>query len=515
MSTKEETLFFCNLDKVSYPNKEQAKRETGTLVNRLKTNGQRDLITAKNLAEEIQKGVSFTTAELSGAKEEHFLSQQLAVVDIDNEVDIKKAEKLSVEYRSRKKEAKTLGEAYKILEAHDIEQTPLLTVENAITILTAHHIDYSFIYYSFSHSTTLPKFRIVCVLDEPITDPAEAKRLNQYFISLFPQADKSCYNLDRFYYGTDKGLATEVYDRTSRITIPKNWQSKSEPEKPTAPPISATVKEFKSKNTVKVEDEFDLTRAIQEFNLLSYVEQTTGTESIECNNNEHLFNPCPLCGHQDDFYINTEKNFYKCFGSSNGTGGNIINYIEETQKLDRKAAREYFIYELMKQEKQSKTQDFNNKIRKSKIKKHTQNELFIKINPFETQQTQHHYRMNDIGMGNLFADSYKNMSLYVPESKSWYVYNGKTWGIDLAGVIVAQQAKDLMEYLLDYRRFIEDDEKKDAWNKFILSRMTKKARDIMISDAQSVYPVSILKFDKNPYLFNMQNGTLNLQSLEV
>ena len=134
------------------------------------------------------------------------------------------------------------------------------------------------------------------------------------------------------------------------------------------------------------------------------------------------------------------------------------------------------------------------------------------INPFETKKSHQRYRWNDMGFGNMFADVYKNVTRYVPEAKIWHIYDGRVWKPDLGGMIVSQQAKDLMDYLLDCRRYISDESKKQLWVDIVSKRMTKKYRDTMLADSATVWPVSILKFDKDPYLFNCQNCTLNLKT---
>jgi P4 family phage/plasmid primase-like protien len=476
--------FRCNVDNVFYKNKADAKTAVGGIVNRMKATDHIKEITAEKLSQLVTQGYSFTTAELNGRAEENFISQWLAVVDIDN----------------------------------DRKDIPTLSVADALSILETHSINYSFIYYSYSHSTQLNKFRIVCILSEPMTNPKEAKRLNQYLISLFPQADQACINLDRFYYGTDKGLATEVFERTAEIIIPDDWQP--EPEHLTSPPIGATVKEFKPKTAA---NDFNLTLEIKQFDLLSYVEHVTGTQGKK-RGKDYLFNPCPVCGHQDDFYIDVEKNVYKCHSAANGSAGNIINYLMNTHSLDRKAAREYFIYDIMKQDRQAQKEAFK-KAKNTRQERTGENKAdnapgrtqgkaykydFIKINPFETLEARRRYGWNDIGMGYLFADAYKNISRFVLEAKSWYVYDGRVWKADLNGAIVAQQARDLMDYLLDCRNLL-DDEAREKWVDFISKRLKKSARDTMIADALSEYPVSIQDFDKDPYMFNCQNCTLNLK----
>jgi len=135
---------------------------------------------------------------------------------------------------------------------------------------------------------------------------------------------------------------------------------------------------------------------------------------------------------------------------------------------------------------------------------------FIPINPFETPESRRRYRWNDIGVGNLFADCFKDISRFVPEAKAWYVYDGRVWRQDVGGVNAAQQAKLLTDYMLDCRRYLED-EQRESWITFVSSLMKKRARDTMLADAASVYPVSIMDFDRDPYLFNCQNYTIDLR----
>lgn len=141
---------------------------------------------------------------------------------------------------------------------------------------------------------------------------------------------------------------------------------------------------------------------------------------------------------------------------------------------------------------------------------------FMHINPFETRETKNRYRWNDIGISNLFADCYKNINRYVPEANAWFVYNGRVWKQDVGGVTVADQAKRFMYYLLiSCQKHINDDDTRGQWVDFVAKRMKKQARDTMVADAASCWPVSLMEFDKNPYIFNCQNCTLDLRTFTV
>ena len=139
---------------------------------------------------------------------------------------------------------------------------------------------------------------------------------------------------------------------------------------------------------------------------------------------------------------------------------------------------------------------------------------FIDINPF-TPENKNRYRWDDIGTSNHFADSYKNICRYCPEAKNWYIYDGKVWKIDVGGVVTSQYGKAFTFYMLDCRKYLSDDNQRESWIKYVAKRIQKKSRDIMLSDASTVYPVSIHEFDKDINLLNVQNGTIDLKTFTL
>jgi putative DNA primase/helicase len=460
--------FLCNIDNKSYKAKPTGQ-EIGSIVKRMKCRERTSTMTANTLSEIIKSGKSFTTAALNGTTEADFISQQLAVVDIDN----------------------------------DKKDIPIMTVEGAINTLAAHGIPYSFIYYSFSHSTDTPKFRIVIILDKEITDPNEARRLNKYMISLFPQADESCFNLDRFYYGTNKKLPTDVHDRAAKIIIPEPdpVQKRPTPEQPKQEPRRPSAA-----------GEFDLTQAIRDFNLLEYVEQTTGTQGMK-KGKDFLFNPCPVCRHKDDFYIDTDRNVYKCHSAANGTGGNIITYLEQTRKLDRKAAREYFIYDICGQDRDAQKQEFKKKRRENTVKDKIPAHPKL-INKLREIQPQNKYYWNDLGSSRLFAEIFSDYFKYNYTAKSWYVFDGKKWIEDVGSAKALKQFENLYDALLTHTTTIEDIKKKTDYLSYVLRLGKASERNRILEDAENLCAVSKDDFDKNNDLFNCQNGTLNLKTFK-
>lgn len=124
------------------------------------------------------------------------------------------------------------------------------------------------------------------------------------------------------------------------------------------------------------------------------------------------------------------------------------------------------------------------------------------------------YPWNDNGSGRLFADIYREIARYVPERKKWFVYDGTRWLPDIGGLKTMELAKSLADSLVRYALTISDERTRKAYLEYTAKWQSRNYRNIYISDAQSVYPVDMAAFDRNPYLLNCKNGTLDLQKME-
>ena len=125
------------------------------------------------------------------------------------------------------------------------------------------------------------------------------------------------------------------------------------------------------------------------------------------------------------------------------------------------------------------------------------------------------YRFGDIGNGRLFADVYKDIARFVPERKKWFIYDGKRWVADIAGLMVMELAKDLADAIFLYAGKIKEElrrgafkEEKDHWKK-------RSFRETYIKEAQSVYPLPMDRFDRDVCLFNCDNVTIDLRTKEA
>ena len=123
------------------------------------------------------------------------------------------------------------------------------------------------------------------------------------------------------------------------------------------------------------------------------------------------------------------------------------------------------------------------------------------------------YRWTDNGNGRLFADVFKDKARYVPERKKWYCFDGTRWCEDVGSLKVMELCKKLADNLLKYALTITDEHKRTEFIKHCNKWQIRRNRETILKDACSIYPLSMCEFDRNPYLFNCANGTLNLETM--
>ena len=124
------------------------------------------------------------------------------------------------------------------------------------------------------------------------------------------------------------------------------------------------------------------------------------------------------------------------------------------------------------------------------------------------------YPWTDIGFGRMFADCYKGIARYVPERKSWYCYKDGVWSADTGSLRTMELCKELADRLMLYSLSITDEDRRKRYIDNFRKWQTRRTREIILKDAQSVHPISMREFDSDPYIFNCGNGTLHLDTME-
>ena len=165
------------------------------------------------LLDAIEKGQTFTPAEMTGTKGSTWQSQQIIVADIDNEKDDKCISRP-------------------------------LTPDTALSILDYNGIKPYCMYYSFRNKAEHPKFRIMVILSEPIRDAAESVELTDRLADIFNKftsekcADTAIADTARIIYGSTPG---SVFYKSGEFTPLETLRSlppirQPEPPKKTTEP---------------------------------------------------------------------------------------------------------------------------------------------------------------------------------------------------------------------------------------------------------------------------------------
>ena len=134
--------------------------------------------------------------------------------------------------------------------------------------------------------------------------------------------------------------------------------------------------------------------------------------------------------------------------------------------------------------------------------------LLLDLNP----ESNRRYRNGDLGSGRLFADVFKGIARFVPERKMWYIYDGIRWVPDIGSLKAMELCKDLADALTLYATAIADEGVRTAFLEVCKKWQQRRYRETFLKEAQSVYPIYMKCFDRDIYLFNCKNGTLDLES---
>jgi len=308
-----------NLDRRGYAEKPSAY--VGAIRNRLcAAESIRDL-TVEQLMSAIQRGYTFTPAAMTGTTGDTWQGQQVICADIDNDSGEKDAQ------------------GNKIM----LEQP--LQPDEARALMKRHGINPCFMYFSFSNSEAWPKYRVVLVLEQPLTDRDEAVQLTARFAGIFNAARPGCADTGirdsaRLFYG---GRAGCVFYASRQATSADTLRALPAP--PTAPEKSAKATEAQQATRTSSGQQRaqggDLRDEIEVFDLAAYISSTENSREVRKGTKLYM-NPCPICGHNDCFQVT--DHLWHCWSDNHaGTNaGTIIDYLQRRHNITLGAAMATF-----------------------------------------------------------------------------------------------------------------------------------------------------------------------------
>lgn len=124
------------------------------------------------------------------------------------------------------------------------------------------------------------------------------------------------------------------------------------------------------------------------------------------------------------------------------------------------------------------------------------------------------YPLTDAGNGERFAARWGDVVRYCHPRKMWYIWDGTCWRED-PGRSVYRRAKETARAIYREADLERDDAKRPALAKWAVATEGRKRLDDMLFMATSEEAVGVLpdELDADGTLFNLQNGTLELDTL--
>jgi len=179
----------CIFDDKKYTAKPQGN-EVGGIINRM-TIDKADNYSIDDIKSKILQGYTVRPS-FCGGKEESWQSQQIFMIDIDNEANLT--------------DEIVLNDYVKLVEGKKTKVRFLVgsdqhrTYEDIINHCREINLLPSFVYTSFNHKPEQHKMRLVFILDKAITDINIAKKIQLYLMDSIGEVDEQCKNLNRIYY---------------------------------------------------------------------------------------------------------------------------------------------------------------------------------------------------------------------------------------------------------------------------------------------------------------------------
>ena len=127
------------------------------------------------------------------------------------------------------------------------------------------------------------------------------------------------------------------------------------------------------------------------------------------------------------------------------------------------------------------------------------------------REQRRHYMRTDLGNSERFVDAHRDRVLWCPARKSFLCWDGKRYAWDERGEAVKlahATARSIFHEAAD----TEDEDEQKAIAKWALASQNESRINAMLSQARPYLAVGMEELDRDPWLINCQNGTLDLRT---
>jgi len=127
------------------------------------------------------------------------------------------------------------------------------------------------------------------------------------------------------------------------------------------------------------------------------------------------------------------------------------------------------------------------------------------------REQRRHYARTDLGNAERFVDAHRDRVLWCPARKAFLCWDGKRYAWDERGEVVKlahATARNIFHEAAD----AEGEEEQRAITKWALASQNESRINAMLSQARPYLAVGMEDLDRDPWLINCQNGTLDLRT---
>src|SRR5215204_4683116 len=127
------------------------------------------------------------------------------------------------------------------------------------------------------------------------------------------------------------------------------------------------------------------------------------------------------------------------------------------------------------------------------------------------REQRRHYTRTDLGNAERFVDAHRDRVLWCPSRKSFLCWDGKHYAWDERGEAV-KLAHATARSIFHEAAEAEGEEEQKAITKWALASQNESRINAMLSQARPYLAVGMEELDRDPWLINCQNGTLDLRT---
>lgn len=133
----------------------------------------------------------------------------------------------------------------------------------------------------------------------------------------------------------------------------------------------------------------------------------------------------------------------------------------------------------------------------------------------EREKPKEKFPLTDLGNVERFLQLFPDDVCFIPEENDFYFYDTKKWTRDLGGRRTHELGDMTVRSLYQEARNETDEGMRKEIARFAIRSEHKNRRDAIFNDLKHRVVKSINDFDRDQWLFNVQNGTINLKTGEL